>query len=151
MKDKKLLTQRISIVIVMMALWAVVIAGRLYFLQVVHSDDYRNRAQRQQQRTLEVSPKRGIIYDRNGNELAISIKVDSAFAVPDEIQKLDATAKTLSALTGIAKKDLVEKLDSPRSFVWIKRKLTTVEAAAIRNAKLPGIYFQKEDMRYYLC
>ena len=64
-----------------MVLWALVIGTRLYFLHVVHSADYRQRAERQQQRTLDVSPRRGVIYDRNGNELAVSIKVDSVFAV----------------------------------------------------------------------
>ena len=41
-----------------------------------------------------------MIYDRNGNELAISIKVDSVFAVPDEIENIDSVAQTLSRLTG---------------------------------------------------
>src|SRR5262245_50805305 len=143
MKIDRFLTQRIYILIGIMALWATVIGGRLYFLHVVHSADYKQRAQRQQQRTLELSPRRGVIYDRNGNELAVSVKVDSVFAVPDEIQNLDAASKTLSALTGLPKNDLIEKLQSPRSFVWIKRKLNAGEAAAVRKAKLPGVYFQK--------
>src|SRR5262249_11315824 len=147
--DHKLLTKRVYILIVVMALWGAGIAVRLYFLQVVHSADYGQRAQRQQQRTLEVSPRRGVIYDRNGNELAVSIKVDSVFAIPDEIEDIHATAKTLSSLTGVSQQDIAEKLDSARSFVWIKRKLNAEEAAAVRKAKLQGIYFQKEDMRYY--
>ena len=132
-----------------MALWATVIGCRLFFLHVVHSADYKQRAERQQQRTLDLSPRRGVIYDRNGNELAVSVKVDSVFAVPDEIQNLDRTAKTLSALVGVPKKELIDKLASQRLFVWVKRKLNADQAAAVRNAKLPGIYFQKEDMRYY--
>ena len=149
MKIDRFLTQRIYILIGIMALWAAVIFGRLYFLHVVHSADYKQRAQRQQQRTLDLSPRRGVIYDRNGNELAVSVKVDSVFAVPDEIQNLDRTAKVLSTLIGVSKKDLTGKLDSERLFVWIKRKLNADQAAAVRSAKLPGIYFQKEDMRYY--
>src|SRR5215470_8176019 len=115
--------RRVYVLVGAMILWAVVIGARLYFLHVVHSADYRQRAQRQQQRTLEVSPRRGVIYDRNGNELAVSVKVDSVFAVPDEIEDLHATAKTLSPLIGVSKNDLIEKLDSPRSFVWVKRKV----------------------------
>src|SRR4029077_12045088 len=57
--------------------------------------------------------------------------------------------KTLSSLTGVSQTDIAEKLDSTRSFVWIKRKLNGDEATAARKAKLQGIYFQKEDMRYY--
>jgi len=149
MKTEKFLSQRVYFLIAVMAFWTSAIGARLYFLHVVHSADYKQRAQRQQQRSLEVSPRRGVIYDRNNNELAISVKVDSVFAIPDEIEDLDLTAKTLAPLIGVPRKDLVGKLDSPRSFVWVKRKLNNNEAAAIRNAKLPGIYFQKEDMRYY--
>jgi cell division protein FtsI (penicillin-binding protein 3) len=149
MKNEKISTRRVYTLVIMMAVWAAVIGGRLYFLHVVHSADYKQRAEHQQQRTIEVSPRRGVIYDRNGDELAVSIKVDSAFAVPDEIQNVDSTAKALSTLTGFSKDDLAEKLQAHRSFVWVKRKLNGAEAAALRKAKLPGIYFQKEDMRYY--
>src|SRR5215813_596476 len=98
MKTERFLTQRVYFLIALMAFWTAAIGARLYFLHVVHSADYKQRAQRQQQRSLEVSPRRGVIYDRNNNELAISVKVDSVFAVPDEIEDLHATAKTLSPL-----------------------------------------------------
>src|SRR5439155_21719690 len=77
MKKNKSLSRRVYILITVMGLWGPAIGARLYFLHVVHSADYKERAERQQQRTLEVSPRRGNIYDRNGNELAVSIKVDS--------------------------------------------------------------------------
>src|ERR1051326_8380956 len=149
MKIDKFLTTRVYILIAVMAFWAVVIGARLYFLHVVHSADYKQRAERQQRRTLEVSPRRGVIYDRNGNELAVSIKVDSVFAIPDEINDVPGTATTLAALTGSSRDDLLSKLNTQRSFVWLKRKLNAAQAAAIKRAKLPGIYFQKEDSRFY--
>src|SRR5262249_49798064 len=90
-----------------------------------------------------------VIYDRNGNELAVSIKVDSVFAVPDQIQNPQATAAALSRITHVSAGDLAQKFDSESSFVWVKRKLNPNEATAIRNAKIPGIYFQKEDRRFY--
>lgn len=149
MKNNKSLRSRLYFLIAMMAIWSVVIGTRLYFLHVVYSADYKKRAERQQERTLDISPRRGIIYDRNGNELAISIKVDSLFAVPDEIENPRSTAKTLSALTGVSKQGLLKKLQADRSFVWIKRRLNAAEATAIRNAHLSGLYFQKEDRRFY--
>jgi len=149
MKKDKPVERRVYVLIGIMAVWAAVIGSRLFFLHVVHSADYRQKAERQQQRALEVSPRRGIIYDRNGNELAVSIKVDSVFAVPDEIEHADKTAKTLATLVGAPRSDIAEKLHSSRSFVWIKRKLSGAQAEALRKQKLPGIYFQKEDMRYY--
>jgi cell division protein FtsI (penicillin-binding protein 3) len=149
MKKNELSNRRVYFLIAVMGFWAAAIGARLYFLQVVQSADLRSRAERQQQRTLEVSPRRGVIYDRNNNELAISIKADSVFAIPDEIKDPERSAKVLSDLTGMPRAELLSRLSSDRSFVWVKRKLVKAEAAAIRQAKLPGIYFQAEDQRVY--
>lgn len=149
MKKDKFLARRVYVLITVMGLWGAAIGARLYFLHVVHSGDFKARAVRQQQRTLDVSPRRGNIYDRKGRELASSIKVDSVFAVPDEIESPEAAAKTLSRLTGVPHKELQRKLETDRSFVWIKRKIKDSEAEAIRKADLAGIYFQQEDKRFY--
>src|SRR2546425_8215873 len=98
---KKYPATRVHVLIAVMGLWAAAIGPRLYFLHVVYSADYKQRAERQQQRTFEVTPPRGVIYDRHKNELAISIKVDSVFAVPDDIQNPAAAAKTLSKILSI--------------------------------------------------
>src|SRR5438094_193788 len=142
-------TTRVYILIGVMAVWAAAIGTRLYFLHVVHSADYRQRAERQQQRTFEVTPPRGIIYDRNKNELAVSVKVDSVFAVPDEIDDPVRAAGILSTRLGIPRDELSQKLQMQRSFVWIKRKVSVTESAALARTKLPGIYFQKEHRRFY--
>src|SRR5256714_15417061 len=69
----------------LLLLWMCAIALRLVQLQVVRYGEFTQRAARQQQRTVEVAPRRGVIYDRNGQELAMTINVDSVFAVPSEI------------------------------------------------------------------
>jgi cell division protein FtsI (penicillin-binding protein 3) len=149
MKNYKDFSRRVSVLIAIMGLWGMVIGTRLYFLHIVESADLKVRAENQQQRTLDVSPRRGVIYDRNGNELAVSIKVDSVFAVPDEISDPAVTAARMSQLTGLSRGELLKKFSSEKSFIWIKRKLSDGEATAIRDAKLAGIYFQKEDQRFY--
>jgi hypothetical protein len=63
-------------------LWITAIFGRLSYLQLFRHSEYLARAQRQQQRTIEITPKRGAIFDRNMRPLAMSIPVDSAFVVP---------------------------------------------------------------------
>ena len=149
MKKDPSLSRRVHVLVAVILLWGSAIGVRLYFLHVVRAADYRQRAERQQQRTFEVTPPRGIIYDRHKNELAISIKVDSVFAVPEEIDHPEATAKTLSKLLGLSTQELVDKFRAQRSFVWIKRKLNAAESLAIHKAKLAGIYTQKEDRRFY--
>src|SRR6266481_3148332 len=77
-------------------LWVGLIGYRLVVLQVVRYGEFSQRAARQQQRTVEVSPRRGVIFDRNGHELAMTVSVDSVFAVPSEIPD-PGTAATLLA------------------------------------------------------
>ena len=68
--------------------WLCVICLRLVYLQIFRYGDFQQRADHQQQRAINVSAKRGIIFDRQGHELAMSILVDSAFAVPSEVPDL---------------------------------------------------------------
>jgi cell division protein FtsI/penicillin-binding protein 2 len=68
--------------------WFCVICLRLVYLQIFRYGDFQQRAEKQQQRAVNVSAKRGVIYDRKGNELAMSILVDSAFAVPVKFPRL---------------------------------------------------------------
>src|SRR2546429_37332 len=65
--------------------WMTAVLGRLGYLQLFLHTGYMARAHRQQQRVIEITPKRGAIYDRNMHPLAMSIPVDSAFAVPSEL------------------------------------------------------------------
>src|SRR5438270_4991665 len=60
-----------------LGLWLTAICGRLVWLQLVDYGDLTQRANKQQQRSIEVSPVRGNIFDRNGNELAMTVSVDS--------------------------------------------------------------------------
>src|SRR5882724_10692758 len=79
-------------------LWIVAVSGRLTYLQLFRHSEYMARAMRQQQRTFEITPERGAIYDRNGRPLAMSIPVDSAFAVPSEIVDEHLAARLLSGV-----------------------------------------------------
>src|SRR5580658_4411528 len=80
------------------AFWALAITVRLFWLQIVHHSEYIERAQKQQQRTFEVAPRRGILYDRNMRELAMTVQVDSIYAVPTEIDDKQAAARALAPL-----------------------------------------------------
>ncbi|HXM95874.1 MAG TPA: penicillin-binding transpeptidase domain-containing protein [Candidatus Dormibacteraeota bacterium] len=130
-------------------LWMTAVFGRLGYLQLFRYSEYLARAQRQQQRTIEITPKRGAIYDRNHHALAMSILVDSAFAIPAEIKDQALAARLLSGVLGIPRDVLEARLDASRSFVWIERKLTPQKAEAIKALNLKGIYLQNENQRFY--
>ena len=130
-------------------LWCCAICLRLVYLQLFRYGDFEQRAQRQQQRTIDVSPKRGIIYDRAGHELAMSILVDSVFAVPSEVPDPATTAGLLGRVLNIDPRELLARFKSSHTFCWVARKVDADTSNRIRAMNLRGIYFQKESKRFY--
>jgi len=130
-------------------LWMGAVFGRLTYLQLYRHSEYLSRAMRQQQRTIEITPERGTIFDRNGKPLAMSIPVDSAFAVPSEIADENLAARLLSGVINKPQEEIEARFESSRSFAWIARKLPPEKADAISKLNLKGIYLQKENQRFY--
>ncbi len=132
----------------LLCLWLLAICLRLVYLQIFCYGDFERRAQHQQQRSFDLSPKRGVIYDRAGRELAMSIQVDSAFVVPSETPDL---ANTISLVARITKDDpRVALADcSAHKFCWVARKADAEVIERIRALNLQGIHFQKEAKRFY--
>jgi cell division protein FtsI (penicillin-binding protein 3) len=141
--------RRLYIFAALLFLWICVICFRLVRLQVVKYGDFVQRAQRQQNRTIPVQPRRGNIYDRNGYELAMSIDVDSVFAVPSEVHDQETTAVILGRVLDMAPQEIVARLQSNRNFAFIKRKIDAETASRVRELNLRGIYFRKEPKRFY--
>lgn len=131
------------------SLWMGAVCARLAYLQLFRHADYLLRAQRQQQRTIEITPRRGAIFDRNRTPLAMSIPVDSAFAVPAEIVDESLAARLLSGIVNVPQEVLETRFASSRSFAWIARKLPPEKVDAINALNLTGVYFQKENQRFY--
>lgn len=129
--------------------WSGLIGLRLVQLQIIRYGEWLQRAQRQQQRTIPVSPRRGIIYDRNGHELAMSVSVDSVFAVPSEIPDPENTANLLARVVHGDAREIVARLKASHSFAWIARKVDGETSERLRAMNLRGIYFQKEPKRFY--
>ncbi|MGE5325494.1 MAG: penicillin-binding protein, partial [Deltaproteobacteria bacterium] len=132
-----------------LAVWIIGLVGRLYQLEVISYAELLNRAQRQQQRTVEVAPQRGAIYDRLMQPLAMSLAVDSVYAVPSEMPDRAMAAKLIAPVLGLDRQELESQFSSFKSFCWVKRKVSSDEAQRIRDLNLKGIYFQKEMKRFY--
>jgi len=130
-------------------LWCCGICARLVYLQIFRYGTFEQRAQHQQQRTEEVSARRGIIYDRYGNQLAMSINVDSIFAIPSEMPKPASTMSLLARITKQDPRELNARCEASKSFCWVARKPDPDISERIRSLNLRGIYFQKESKRYY--
>ena len=141
--------RRLLILLALVAVWTGAIVWRLYDLQVARHGEFTRRAERQQQRVIELDPPRGTIYDRRGRELAVSVDVESAFAVPREVKDAKATARALARLLDLDAAKLERQLSSDREFVWVARKLDPPQAQAVRRANLAGVFFLEESKRYY--
>lgn len=140
---------RFLLIFCVAAVWMGAVLARLTYLQLFSYQEYLTRANRQQERIIEISPVRGVIYDRNGRELAMSIPVDSCFADPDEISDPEMVARLLARVLNKPEEEIEERLKSSRSFAWIARKITPDQKARIEALNLRGIYFQKENKRFY--
>jgi cell division protein FtsI (penicillin-binding protein 3) len=141
--------KRLYILAGFLLFWFFVICVRLVWLQVINYGDYTQRAAKQQQRTIEVSPVRGNIYDRRGNELAMTINVDSVFAVPSEVPDIHSAAQVMARVLKGDSSDIEARMHASRAFAWIARKIDNATSARIRALNLKGIYFQKESKRIY--
>ena len=147
---------RFAYVLTFFAVWASVIGLRLVWLQVIRHHDYVERAARQQQRTFEVAPRRGILYDRNLHELAMTVQADSIYAVPLEIEDKAGTAQKLAQVVHLDPTDtftssnrIHARMTASRAFAWVARKQDPAIIAKVKALNLKGVYFQKEFKRFY--
>ncbi|MFH1675284.1 MAG: penicillin-binding protein 2 [Pseudomonadota bacterium] len=130
-------------------LMLIVLVGRSVQLQVFDGVRLAQKASDQYKKSNTQTPKRGTIYDRNYKELAVSIDVDSICAYPARINSKNNTARTLAKILKTSQKRLLKKIDSSKSFVWIRRHVGPTEVSQIKALKLEGIEFIKESRRFY--
>jgi cell division protein FtsI (penicillin-binding protein 3) len=133
----------------MLLLWCIAICGRLVYLQIFRYGFFIKQAEHQQQRAIPLSPKRGVIYDRAGHELAMSVLVDSAFAVPSEVKDLPTAVSLITRITGEDRNAVLADCRSHRTFCWVARKADDDTIERIKSLNLQGIHFQKEPKRFY--
>lgn len=130
------------------ALWA-----RAWHVQVTQGKWLAENALRQQQATELRVGRRGDILDRNGQVLARSVAVRSAFARPVEVTDPDRVSAVLAAALGGAPRDWRKALAGKRKFAWLARKITDAQADALRTAiaseNLKGLYLTREYNRIY--
>lgn len=122
---------------------------RAVALQVHQNDRLREMARDQYIREVEIPARRGDILDRRGAPLAQSVDVDSIWADPTELPDLKSSAKSLARALGLDAKELREKFDKAKRFVWVKRQAKPEEVARVKALNLPGIGFTKEPRRFY--
>lgn len=143
---------RVVVISVVFTFLYLVMCIRAFDLMILQGSlgSYQDQAGADQKLVSVVSSPRRDITDRNGVLLATSLKTASLYADPHNI--IDA----VEAAKGLAKifpdqsyGELLQKLQSEKRFIWIKRNLTPSEQAAVLELGQPGLSFQEEYRRLY--
>ncbi len=148
---------RFAYVALFFCAWAFVIGLRLVWVQVVRHDHFVHTAALQQQSGFEVAPRRGVLYDRNLREMAMTVSVDSVYAVPSELgDNKETAAELLSSIVHsdpldnfTTKKQMMARFNASHGFAWVARKLDAATVERVRDLNLNGVYTQKEFKRFY--
>ncbi len=132
---------------------------RVGWLQIVNGEEYSKKAIESQTRDVPIPAKRGVIYDRNGKELAVSAVTFSVWARPDKIRNSDKGAtseenidKTANFLSQQLNMDLTEvkgKISQERALVKVAKYVEKDIADTIRQEGLSGIEIAEDVKRYY--
>ncbi|MFT3706633.1 MAG: penicillin-binding protein [Archangium sp.] len=122
---------------------------RAWNLQVHQTDRLKAFAEDQYVRAMEIPARRGEIVDRRGTRLASSVDVDSVWADPSMLGDQREAAKKLGKALGLDARELQQKFENGRRFVWVKRQVTDAEAAGVKKLGLTGLGFAREPKRFY--
>lgn len=140
---------RFTVILLLFAVVAVVWCARLVYLQVIAADRLSSEAAAARTSSIEISPRRGTIYDRNGNILASSVDATTIYANPKEIEDVPETAEALADVLGGDADDYKGLITKDTTFVYVKRKADVDVAEKVQELGLKGIYFIADTKRIY--
>ncbi len=141
--------QRVTWVRRFFFLAAIIVLIRAFYLQVIERPVWELLAERQHSQFRSVKIQRGAIYDRDGNILAVSLPMDSWFAIPTEVENPADTAQKLGSILSLDREKLLKKLTAKVSFTWLKRNTKPRASESIHRLRLPGVHRLKEYQRFY--
>lgn len=124
---------------------------RLGFLQIVKGEELKKGALAQWTKGIDIKSRRGVIYDRKGKKLAVSISASTVWASPADIKAKDArnTAKEVARILKLDEEAVYAKITKKIGNEKIKQWITKEEAEELRKLKLRGIEIVDDNKRYY--
>jgi cell division protein FtsI/penicillin-binding protein 2 len=151
---RKQARRRTLVIALFCAFWFLAIIVRLVQIQVFGHAQAEARVLYQNQGQMDIQPRRGTIYDRQGRILAVSLPARSVYYLPNPADPIPARIEPIRRLAGtleLTAKEL-EKIEGQiranADRVWLKRKIDPEIAARVFNLKL-GIGYQEESNRRY--
>lgn len=132
---------------------AILVAAKLLILQVIEAPSLAATGRAQRTNVIAMHAKRGTIYDRNGNVLALSEDCKTIYANPQEVSNVRSTARLLAKTLGGSSSDYLPKLRQDTSFVYVQRQVDSSKAKKLneelQKKNLTGIYFLDDTKRVY--
>lgn len=150
-KSKYSSRKRLLFVFAITAFVSIILVTRLGYLQIVRGEELKKGAIEQWTKGITIKSKRGVIYDRKGQKLAVSISASTLWANPGDVKDTDAenTAKEIARVLEMDKDEIYEKITKDSRTERIKQWISREEAIELRELNLPGIQIVDDNRRYY--
>jgi cell division protein FtsI (penicillin-binding protein 3) len=141
--------RRLLALLILSVLAFMAISGRLIVLQVFDAGSLDQAAARQRTTVIDLPATRGRIFDRNLNDLAISIPARSVWADPRLVKDKPGTAARLARVLGVKKATLAGRLASKGRFVYLVRRIPKARGDIVQRLNLPGVFVEGAVARRY--
>ena len=136
--------------------FAALVGLRLFLLSVVKHDFYRAEAQGQHDYSQKITPRRGEIFVRDTHSdstftVATTTSKDLVYVVPPQIEDVTGTSQKISAILGMSEKDVADKIKANpnKKYLVVMKQISDEQSQKIRTEKIPGVYIDSENLRYY--
>ncbi|MEZ8285285.1 penicillin-binding transpeptidase domain-containing protein [Vibrio splendidus] len=154
--DPVLIKWRFNVVIAFVFLAFAALVGRVAYIQIIEPDNLIRQGDLRSVRVKAIPSARGIISDRNGEPLAVSVPVEAVWADPKTIFDKNGMAQidrwyALADVLGLQRQSMIDKISSNKSrrFIYLQRQVSPAMAKYIRELKLVGVGLKAESRRYY--
>jgi cell division protein FtsI (penicillin-binding protein 3) len=128
-----------------------IIAGRLFWVQVAQSERYRELARKQYESRVALRAERGRIYDRGMHDVATMIRTTSFAVDPTVLQQPERIASLLALATGQPAANILARIRQQGGrFVWLARGVNTVLYPDLDTLRDPGLIRVQEPKRNYV-
>jgi len=129
------------------------LVGRAFYLQFIEYDFYRNQGDARHLRTVAIPAHRGNMHDRNGEPLAISTPIKTAWGVPEKLLEQPAALREVAALLEVPADQLMQKAEVANSqgkeFMYVKRHVMPDVAKKVGALNVEGLGLLREYRRYF--
>ena len=131
-----------------MVLAFLLVAARITQIQALSSKRYAQLGRSQVVRGQQLPAERGSIFDRSGNDLALSVRQSTVWADPRLVRDPLSSAEQLAQVLSMDVADLQSRLAKEAGFVYLARKVSDDTAAKVTALHLPGVNLMPESARF---